>query len=247
MTTAGGNATTYLVRSFPGQPERVTGDVRAFVSKRHHRDKFPASFISTDSRPDFASGASRMWPAGPCDVDNINLKLWVGLDNFRLNRYEAVETWFVVIQMAGPYVLWRFSQEGSAYVRRYADIIRLVGHRWVYLSVRASFVTDTDRLREAGIPSMLAGRSRVGRRRQERCRSCPQRHQATPARMNVTMTRSASESYEGHRNSERKRHTPPACGRQTTRYLARSKRRFRFDPRLPRQARGHPQDCQRSH
>jgi len=124
VTAADGKATTYLVRTLQGRLERVPGEVCAFVSRRHHRDKRPAYFISTDlalSAHGALQGYGQRWS---CEVDNFYLKLRVGLGDFRLQAYEAVEKWLVVVQVAWAYVLWRFAQEHGAQVRCYADVIR---------------------------------------------------------------------------------------------------------------------------
>lgn len=124
VTAAGGNATTYLVRTLRGRLEQVPGDVCAFVSRRHPRDKHPAYFISTDlalSAQSALQGYGQRWS---CEVDNFYLKLRVGLGDFRLRSSEAVDKWLVVVQLAWTYVLWRFAQEHGDQARCYADIIR---------------------------------------------------------------------------------------------------------------------------
>ncbi len=58
------------------------------------------------------------------EVDNFYLKLRAGLGDFRLQSYEAVGKWIVVVQLAWAYVQWRFAQERSAKKSCYADVIR---------------------------------------------------------------------------------------------------------------------------
>ena len=124
VTAADDKATTYLVRTLRGRLEKVPGEVCAFVSRRHYRDKRPAYFISTDlalSAQAALQGYGQRWS---CEVDNFYLKLRVGLGDFRLQAYEAVEKWIVAVQLAWAYVQWRFAQERCARVRCYADVIR---------------------------------------------------------------------------------------------------------------------------
>ncbi|MCL4535663.1 MAG: transposase [Bacteroidetes bacterium] len=98
VTAADGKATTYLVRTLQGKLEKVPGEVRAYVSRRHHRDKRPAYFISTDlalSAQAAPQGYGQRWS---CEVDNLYLKLRVGLGDFRLQAYEAADKWIVAVQ-----------------------------------------------------------------------------------------------------------------------------------------------------
>ena len=124
VTAADGRATTYLVRTLRGRLEKVPGGVCAYVSRRHYRDKHPAYFISTDlalSAQSALQGYGQRWS---CEVDNFYLKQHLGLGDFRLQPYEAVEKWVVAVQLAWAYVQWRFAQERCAQVRCYADVIR---------------------------------------------------------------------------------------------------------------------------
>ncbi|MCL5959530.1 MAG: transposase [Chloroflexi bacterium] len=124
LTAADGTVRTYLVHTVRGRLEEVPGEVCAFISRRHNRDKRPAYFISTDlalSANAALQGYGQRWS---CEVDNFYLKLQVGLGDFRLQSYEAVEKWVVVVHLAWAYTQWRFAQEASTQTRCYADVIR---------------------------------------------------------------------------------------------------------------------------
>ncbi len=124
LTAADGTVRTYLVHTVRGRLEEVPAEVCAFISRRHNRDKRPAYFISTDlalSANAALQGYGQRWS---CEVDNFYLKLRVGLGDFRLQSYEAVEKWVVVVHLAWAYIQWRFAQEGSAEIKCYADLIR---------------------------------------------------------------------------------------------------------------------------
>lgn len=117
VTAADGKATTYLVRTLQGKLEKVPGEVRAYVSRRHHRDKRPAYFISTDlalSAQAAPQGYGQRWS---CEVDNLYLKLRVGLGDFRLQAYEAADKWIVAVQLAWTYVQWRLAPGIDSYIR----------------------------------------------------------------------------------------------------------------------------------
>jgi hypothetical protein len=64
VTAADGNKTTYSVRQTTGHLEQVPDDVRVFVSRRHPREKSPASCMSTDltrSAQQALQGYRRRW------------------------------------------------------------------------------------------------------------------------------------------------------------------------------------------
>ncbi len=52
------------------------------------------------------------------------LKGQLGLADFRVRPYEAVDKWCAVVHLAWAYVEWRFAQERSSQVQCPADIIR---------------------------------------------------------------------------------------------------------------------------
>jgi DDE superfamily endonuclease len=124
VTAADGTTTTYLVRVLTGRLADVAFDVRVFASRRHYRDKRPAYFASTDlalSAAQALQGYGRRWS---CEVDNFYLKTRLGLADFRVQPYEAVDKWCAVVQLAWAYVEWRFAQERSSQIQCPVDIIR---------------------------------------------------------------------------------------------------------------------------
>jgi hypothetical protein len=124
LTAADGKKTTYLVRALTGRLQDLAFDVRVFASRRHYRDTHPAYFASTDltlPASKALQGYGRRWT---CEIDNFYLKTQVGLADFRVQPYEAVDKWCAVVHLAWAYVEWRFAQERSAQVRCPADIIR---------------------------------------------------------------------------------------------------------------------------
>jgi hypothetical protein len=124
VTAADGNKTTYYVRQTTGRLEKVPFDVRVFFSKRHPRDKSPAYFMSTDltrSAQQALQGYSGRWS---CEVVNFYLKTQLGLADFRVQSYQAVDKYMVVVLLTWAYVERRFEQERSAQIKTYGDLIR---------------------------------------------------------------------------------------------------------------------------
>jgi hypothetical protein len=124
VTAADGNKTTYYVRDTTGRLEKVPFDVRVFFSKRHPREKSPAYFMSTDvtrSAQWALQGYRGRWS---CEVVNFYVKTQLGLADFRVQSYEAVGKYMVVVLLTWAYVERRFEQERSAQIKNYGDIIR---------------------------------------------------------------------------------------------------------------------------
>jgi hypothetical protein len=124
VTAADGNQTTYYVRQTTGRLQKVPFDVRVFFSKRHPREQSPAYFMSTDltrSAQQALQGYSGRWS---CEVGNFYLKTQLGLSDFRVRAYEAVDKYLVVVLLTWAYVERRFEQERSARIKTYGDLIR---------------------------------------------------------------------------------------------------------------------------
>jgi hypothetical protein len=124
VTTADGVQTPYFVRAREGRLRDVPYDVRVFFTKRHPRDHFPAYFTCTDltcSARQALQGYTWRWS---CEVVNFYLKTQIGLTDFRVQSYEAVDKYMVVVQLAWAYVERRFAQERSGQLNTYGDIIR---------------------------------------------------------------------------------------------------------------------------
>jgi hypothetical protein len=124
VTAADGDKMTYYVRQTTGRLVHVPYDVRVFFSKRHPREKSQAYFMSTDltrSAQQALQGYRGRWS---CEVVNFYLKTQLGLADFRVQSYEAVDKYLVVVLLTWAYVERRFEQERSAQIKTYGDLIR---------------------------------------------------------------------------------------------------------------------------
>ncbi|MBU0493073.1 MAG: transposase [Chloroflexi bacterium] len=149
VTTADGDPRTYYVRRQEGRLADVPYDVRVYFSKRHPREKSPAYIACTDltcSTKQALQGYAWRWS---CEVVNFFLKTRLGLADFRVQSYEAVDKYMVVVLLAWAYVEHRFAQERGAQVQTYGDIIRR--HRdehavaWLTGAIEMAVATgDTD-------------------------------------------------------------------------------------------------------
>ena len=124
VTTADGDQRTYYVRRLEGRLAQVPYDVRVYFSKRHPREKSPAYIGCTDftcSAKQTLQGYTWRWS---CETVNFYLKTQIGLADFRVQSFEAVDKYIVVVHLAWAYVEQRFALERSAQVKTYGDIIR---------------------------------------------------------------------------------------------------------------------------
>jgi len=124
VTTADGDNRMYYVRRQDGRLANVPYDVRVYFSKRHPREKSPAYIVCTDlacSAKQALQGYTWRWS---CETVNFFLKVQLGLEDFRIQSYSAVDKYIVVVHLAWAYVEHRFAQECSTHVKTYGDIIR---------------------------------------------------------------------------------------------------------------------------
>lgn len=124
VTATDNQKTTYFVRRQEGRLANIAYDVRVFFSKRHPSAKALAYILCTDlscSAKTALQGYCWRWS---CEVVNFYTKTQLGLTDFRVQSYEAVDKYMVVVHLAWAYVEFRFAQERSAQVRTYGDIIR---------------------------------------------------------------------------------------------------------------------------
>ncbi len=81
----------------------------------------------TRSAPVALQGYGGRWS---CAVDNLYLKTQLGLADFRVQSYAAVDKYMVAVWATWAYVERRFAQERSAPLKTYGDIgtnIRWIG------------------------------------------------------------------------------------------------------------------------
>jgi hypothetical protein len=124
VTAADGTPTPYCVRQTTGRLQKVPFDVRVFFSKRHPREKSPAYFMSTDltrSAQQALQSYSGRWS---CEVGHFYLKTQLGLSDFRVRAYQAVDKYLVVVLLTWAYIEHCFEQERSSQIKTYGDLIR---------------------------------------------------------------------------------------------------------------------------
>ena len=121
--TAADTARTYLVRDLTGTLNEVAGTVRVFISKRHPNDRKPRYFMATDLSLSAQQALTWYQKRWPCEVANLYLKTRLGLGDFRLRSFEAIEKYHVTCWLALAFLEWRVATQ-PAHFKTPADVIR---------------------------------------------------------------------------------------------------------------------------
>jgi hypothetical protein len=126
VPAADGTTRPYLVRSVRGRLSDVPFDVCVLISRRHPRDKNPKYFLCTDltlSAQTVLTWYGKRWPL---EVDYWYLKQPLGLGDFRMQAYEAIEKWYAVLHLVLTFLQWRLYEawaQGQP-LHSLADVIR---------------------------------------------------------------------------------------------------------------------------
>lgn len=97
-------APTYYVRTVSGHLEKVPPEVYVIISKKRPGDPRPKYFLCTDTRLSAEEALKLYQKRWPVEVDNLNLKEVLGLGDFRLQAFEAIQKWFAVVTLAINYL-----------------------------------------------------------------------------------------------------------------------------------------------
>ena len=115
----------YLVRACKGRLKNVPFEVCVLISKRHRGDKRPKYFLCTDlslAPQQILTFYQKRWPI---EVDNYYVKQLLGLGDFRVQSYEAIEKWFAIIFLAYTFLQWRLNHtKPDERFKVVADVIR---------------------------------------------------------------------------------------------------------------------------
>ena len=108
----------YWVRQLQGRLNNVPFDVCVFISKRHPRDRRPKYFLCTDTSLAAQAVLTIYQHRWPIEVDNFYLKQALGLGDFRVQSFEAVEKWYAIVFLALAYLQWRLNHAGGPHPAR---------------------------------------------------------------------------------------------------------------------------------
>jgi hypothetical protein len=126
VPAADGTTRTYLARSVQGRLSDVPFDVCVLITRRHNRDKYPKYFLCTDLSLTAQTVLNWYGNRWPLEVDYWYLKQQLGLGDFRMQAYEAIEKWYAVLHLVLTFLQWRLYEawdQGQS-LRSLADVIR---------------------------------------------------------------------------------------------------------------------------
>jgi len=117
----------YFTRTLRGRITGIRDQVCVIISRRHPGSCYPKYFLFTDLSlsPQEALNIYRLrWPV---EVDNIYLKAALGLGDFRLQSFEAIQKWFQVVLLALNYLQFQqaLAVVKTGKLRVLADFIRI--------------------------------------------------------------------------------------------------------------------------
>nr|WP_287314985.1 transposase [Moorena sp. SIO1G6] len=117
---------TYRVRSMKGRLNNLPFDVCVLISKRHHRDHRPRYFLCTDTSLSSRSILQKYQKRWPIEVDNLYVKQYLGLTDFRVQSFEATDKWFALVYLAYVFLQWRLNHSPpDQHLHSIAEVIRL--------------------------------------------------------------------------------------------------------------------------
>jgi hypothetical protein len=112
---ASGGERTYAVRSLQGRLRNVAGEVRVLLSQKGPGARAPRYFLCTDltlSSQEILNRYQKRWSQ---EVDYWYVKLELGLADFRLQSYEAIEKWYAVVYFVLAYLYWQRYESSAVY------------------------------------------------------------------------------------------------------------------------------------
>lgn len=108
LELADGRRRTYWVRSIQGRLQGVPGEVRILISQTGPgARRAPRYFLCTDMKLSVQEILRRYQNRWSQEVDYWHVKLQLGLGDFRLQSYEAIEKWYAVVYLALAFLYWQ--------------------------------------------------------------------------------------------------------------------------------------------
>ena len=104
---ASGFDRTYHVRSLQGRLQGVSGEVRVLISQKAPGARAPRYFLCTDTSLSCQEILNRYQKRWSQEVDYWYVKMELGLADFRLRSYEAIEKWYAVVYFVLAYLYWQ--------------------------------------------------------------------------------------------------------------------------------------------
>jgi hypothetical protein len=107
LRLANGKQRTYWVRSLDGRLRGVPGDVRLLISQKGSGAKAPRYFLCTDTKLSCQDILQKYQGRWRIETDYWQVKMHLGLGDYRLQSYEAIAKWYSVVYLVLVYLYWR--------------------------------------------------------------------------------------------------------------------------------------------
>jgi DDE superfamily endonuclease len=98
---------TYWVRSVSGRLRGVPGDVRILISQKGPGAKTPRYFLCSDTALSCQDILQKYQSRWRIETDYWQVKMHLGLGDYRLQSYEAIAKWYSVVYLVLTYLYWR--------------------------------------------------------------------------------------------------------------------------------------------
>lgn len=125
VTATDGTVTPYWTRAVSGRLQDLAFDIRVIDSKAQPRAYHSEYFGCTDLHLETQAALQIYSHRWGCETDNVYLQTRLGVGDFRVRLFEAIDKYVAVVQLALAYAQWRLLRERSSQLTNVADIIRL--------------------------------------------------------------------------------------------------------------------------
>jgi DDE superfamily endonuclease len=104
---ANGKTRTYYVRSLSGRLRGVPGEVRVLISQKGPGKATPRYFLCTDTTLSCQEILKLYQNRWRIETDYWQVKMHLGLGDYRVQSYEAISRWYSVVYLVLAYLYWR--------------------------------------------------------------------------------------------------------------------------------------------
>jgi hypothetical protein len=106
LRLANGLRRTYWVRSMEGKLHNIPGAVRVLMSQKGAGRGRPRYFLCTDLSLSCQEILQRYQKRWAIETDYWQVKMHLGLGDYRLQSYEAIAKWYTVVYLVLAYLYW---------------------------------------------------------------------------------------------------------------------------------------------